>query len=199
MENHRFILASIPKFAKMYPDVRISVSHGYYEDQDVSYDLCISSKPSYKHMTASVPLIRERVVLAVHEDHPFASREAVSIADLQGQKLISLPAPTELYEQTLKLCRARGFEPLIPIICDDPYFVRKYVSENMGIALAPSISWQGRFRANTVLVPVVSPEIYISSYLIWDDAHYESPAVLRFRDFLLAEAKQFSDPEHEQG
>jgi DNA-binding transcriptional LysR family regulator len=195
MENHRFILASIPKFAKMYPDVRISVSHGYYEDQDVSYDLCISSKPSYKHMTASVPLIRERVVLAVHEDHPFASREAVSIADLQGQKLISLPAPTELYEQTLKLCRARGFEPLIPIICDDPYFVRKYVSENMGIALAPSISWQGRFRANTVLVPVVSPEIYISSYLIWDDAHYESPAVLRFRDFLLAEAKQFSDPE----
>ncbi|MBQ4371789.1 MAG: LysR family transcriptional regulator, partial [Firmicutes bacterium] len=141
MENHRFILASIPKFAKMYPDVRISVSHGYYEDQDVSYDLCISSKPSYKHMTASVPLIRERVVLAVHEDHPFASREAVSIADLQGQKLISLPAPTELYEQTLKLCRARGFEPLIPIICDDPYFVRKYVSENMGIALAPSISW----------------------------------------------------------
>nr|MCR4669089.1 LysR family transcriptional regulator [Clostridia bacterium] len=199
MENHRFILASIPKFAKMYPDVRISVSHGYYEDQDVSYDLCISSKPSYKHMTASVPLIRERVVLAVHEDHPFASREAVSIADLQGQKLISLPAPTELYEQTLKLCRARGFEPLIPIICDDPYFVRKYVSENMGIALAPSISWQGRFRANTVLVPVVSPEIYISSYLIWDDAHYESPAVLRFRDFLLAEAKQFSDPELEQG
>ena len=199
MENHRFILASIPKFAKMYPDVRISVSHGYYEDQDVSYDLCISSKPSYKHMTASVPLIRERVVLAVHEDHPFASRDAVSIADLQGQKLISLPAPTELYEQTLKLCRARGFEPLIPIICDDPYFVRKYVSENMGIALAPSISWQGRFRANTVLVPVVSPEIYISSYLIWDDAHYESPAVLRFRDFLLAEAKQFSDPELEQG
>ena len=194
MENHRFILASIPKFAKMYPDVRISVSHGYYEDQDVSYDLCISSKPSYKHMTASVPLIRERVVLAVHEDHPFAKRESVGIADLQGQKLISLPAPTELYEQTVKLCRAQGFEPLIPIICDDPYFVRKYVSENMGIALAPSISWHGRFRTNTVLVPVVSPEIYISSYLIWDDAHYESPAVLRFRDFLLADAKQFSDP-----
>ena len=80
------------------------------------------------------------------------------------------------------------------IICDDPYFVRKYVSENMGIALAPSVSWKGRFRENTVLVDLASPEIYVSSYLIWDDTHYNSPAVNRFREFLLAEAKGFSTP-----
>ena len=192
MESHRLVLACIPKFAKAYPDVRISVSHGYHEDQDVSYDLCVSSQPSYKRMTASATLLTERVVLAVHEDHPLAKRKSVGIADLQGQKLISLPAPTELYAKTLKLCRAQGFEPLIPIICDDPYFVRKYVSENMGIALAPSVSWKGRFRANTVLVPVDSPEIYISSFLIWDDARYESPAVRKFREFPQAAYAEIS-------
>lgn len=194
MENHRFILTCIPKFAQLYPDVSISVSHGYYEDQDVSYDLCISSQPSYKRMTAFAPLIRERVVLAVHEDHPFAQRKSVDISDLQGQKLISLPAQSALHSLTIQHCRARGFDPLMPIICDDPYFVRKYVSENMGIALAPSVSWKGRFRENTVLVDLASPEIYVSSYLIWDDTHYNSPAVNRFREFLLAEAKGFSTP-----
>lgn len=194
MENHRFILTCIPKFSKLYPDVSISASHGYYEDQDVTYDLCISSQTSYKRMTAYAPLIRERIVLAVHEDHPFAKRDRVEIADLQGQKLISLPAQSALHASTLKLCRAQGFDPIIPIICDDPYFIRKYVSENMGIALAPSISWKGRFRENTVLVPIESPEIFVSSYLIWDDTRYSSPAVHRFREFLFSEALSFSTP-----
>lgn len=193
MENHRFILTCIPKFSELYPDVSISASHGYYEDQEVSYDLCISSRTSYKRMTAYAPLIQERAVLAVHEDHPLAARQSVRIEDLQGQKIISLPAQSELHYKTVKLCRERGFEPTIPIICDDPYFIRKYVSEKMGVALAPSISWQGRFRRNTVLVPIEDPEILVSSYLIWDDTHYASPAVHRFREFLFEEAKAFNE------
>lgn len=194
MENHRFVLTCIPRFAQMYPDVRIAISHGYHEDQDVSYDLCISSQTTYKRMTNYAPLLTEPVVLAVHEAHPLAKRERVGIADLQGQKLISLPAQSQLHSLTIKLCREQGFEPQMPIICDDPYFVRKYVSENMGIALAPSVSWKGRFRENTVLVPMEAPRIFVSSYLIWDESHYASPAVHRFREFLLTEAKAFSNP-----
>ena len=193
MENHRFILTCIPKFSELYPDVSIYASHGYYEDQDVSYDLCISSKTSYKRMNAATPLIRERLVLAVHEEHPLASRESVQIDDLQDLKLITLPAQSELHTKTLKLCRERGFDPIISVVCDDPYFIRKYVSENMGVALAPSVSWAGRFRQNTVLVPIRDPEIFVTSHLIWDDTHYASPAVHRFREFLLEEAKTFAE------
>jgi len=191
-ENHRFILTCIPKFSRLYPDVRISASHGYYEDKSVTYDLCISSQTAYKQMTAHTPLIREKIVLAVHRDHPFAQRSYVEIADLKGEKLISLPAQSSLHARTLELCHAQGFDPVIPIVCDDPYFIRKYVSENMGIALAPEISWKGRFRENTVLVPIRNPEIYICSYLLWDNTHYMPPAVRKFRDFLLEEVKDFA-------
>lgn len=193
MENHRFILTCIPKFTALYPDVSINISHGYYEDEDVSYDLCISSHTAYKRMTACTPLLRERIILAVHEDHPFAQRRSVNISDLLGQKLISLPAQSALHTLTVDHCRKAGFEPMMPIICDDPYFVRKYVSENMGIALAPSVSWKGRFRKNTVLVDIENPEIYMSSYLIWDDSRYNSPAVQKFREFLMDEATTFSE------
>jgi len=191
MENHRFILNCIPKFNKLYPDVSIRISHGYYEDQDVSYDLCVSSHTAYKRMAAYSELLREKLVLAVHKDHPFAQQDRVRISDLQGEKLICLPAQSALYALTVDYCRKAGFEPMMPIICDDPYFVRKYISENMGIALAPSVSWKGRFRENTVLVDIESPEIYMSSYLIWDDTRYSSPAVQKFREFLIEEATAF--------
>ena len=188
MENHRFILTCVPQFIKLYPNVNISVSHGYYEDPDIPYDLCVSSNMTYKRMTAQQPLIRERVVLAVHEAHPLAQKQSVGIADLRGERLISLPPQSALHAVTLELCRSKGFEPQIPIICDDPYFIRKYVFDGMGVALAPSLSWRGRFRENTVLLPVEEPPIFISSYLIWDDARYTSPAVRLFRDYLLEEA-----------
>ena len=190
MDSHRFILSCIPKFTNLYPQICISASHGYYEDQLVTYDLCISSFPSYQHMTECIPIVKEKIIVAVHEEHPLAKRKSVGISDLKGEKLISMPARSALYNTTVSLCKARGFEPQIPIICDDPYFVRKYVSENMGIALAPEISWAGRFRANTVLLPLDEPEVFATSYLLWDGNRYLPPAVQKFKQFILSEAKE---------
>jgi len=193
MDSHRFILNCIPKFTRLYPQISISASHGFHEDQDVTYDLCVSSLSSYQSMTACVPIVKEQIVLAVHEDNPLASRKSVGISDLATEKLISMPAPSALHSTTLALCHANGFEPQISIICDDPYFVRKYVSENMGVALAPAVSWAGRFRENTVLLPLVDPPIYTTSYLLWDGERYLSPAVQKFKQFIIEEAKGIPD------
>lgn len=190
MENHRFILTCIPQFAKRYPDVTISVSHGYYEDPAVNYDLCISSQRAYRNLTVCQPLIKEPLVLAVRDDHPFAKLQKATVRDLKEEKLICLPQQSALYSVTVNQCRGAGFEPLIPIVCDDPYFIRKYVSEGMGIALAPAISWKGRFRENTALIPMEEPGLWICSYLHWDANCYLSPAVRTFRDFLLEESQK---------
>ena len=189
-ENHRFILTSVPKFVSIYPNVSFSTSHGYFEDQDTEYDLCVSSHISYQNMLRAEPLIKEEIVLAVHEKHHLAKKKRVSVADLEGEQLISMPRQSSLYSLTFDLCKDFGFKPQIPIVCDDPYFIRKYVSENMGIALAPSISWKGRFRENTVLVPFEGSPIFVTSYLLWDDRRYLSAAARGFRDYLLNEAKK---------
>lgn len=188
LENHRFILTGIPQFAALYPDVSFITSHGFFEDRDSEYDLCVSSKTSYRGMLHAEPLIREEIVLAVHEQHPFAAKKSVSLEDLRGEKIISLPAETALYAIISDGCRNCGFTPNIPIICDDPYFIRKYVSENMGVAPAPAVSWKGRFRENTVLVPFKEP-LCVTSFLLWDERRYMPSAVRAFRDYLLTEAK----------
>ncbi|MBR1582514.1 MAG: hypothetical protein IJ663_02025 [Spirochaetales bacterium] len=84
----------------------------------------------------------------------------------------------------MKWCKSKGFDPDVQVFCDDPYYIRKNISEKMGVALAPAVSWKGRFRDNTVLVPVEdSPEI--TSYLILDGTKHPSAAVAAFRDYLL--------------
>lgn len=189
MENRRFITYCVSKFAEMYPDVIFNICHDYYSGQDEDYDICIAAQNTYKQMKSSIPLIREPIVLAVHESHPMAGRKSVALAELWNDKFITMSRHTSLYNITYDSCRACGFEPHVPYICDDPYFVRKYISLNMGIALAPSVSWAGRFRENTKLIPLSEPHIFTTSYAVWNKNRYQSKTLTTFLNFLKDESK----------
>ena len=140
-------------------------------------------------MKRSTPLVRESIVLAVHESNPLAKRRWVSLPELKDEKFITMPSRSSLYDITYNNCRACGFEPQVQFICDDPYFVRKYISENMGVALSPSVSWYERFRANTVIIPIDNPPIYTTTYLLWDDNKYMTPTVQKFMAFVVEQAR----------
>jgi len=189
MENRRFIFSCVSKFAGIHPDVNFCISHDHDAGEDSAFDLCITSRSDYRQMQTAVPLVRERIVLALHDRHPLADRKVVSLKELRHEKFITMSSRASLYGITFGKCREAGFEPQVPFICDDPYFVRKYISEGMGIALAPEISWAGRFRENTRLIPFDDPTMMTTSYLVWDEFRYLSPAVRAFRDYLIGEAR----------
>ena len=189
LENRRFILSCVSQFYKKYPNVTFFASHDFYSEQNAEYDLCISSMQTHHQMKCSIPLVRESIVLAVHESNPLAKRKWVSLPELKDEKFITMPSRSSLYDITYNNCRACGFEPHVQFICDDPYFVRKYISENMGVALSPAVSWSERFRANTVTVPIDNPPIHTTTYLLWDENRYLSPAVTKFMEFVTEQAK----------
>ena len=190
MESHRLVLTCVPTFLKIYPNVRFSISHGYYEEKDADYDLCISSETSFRHLNESKLLLDERLILAVHEDHPLAKAKVVHLSDLRGESLISMPSQSALSRIVINRCRSLGFEPDISVVCDDPYFVRKYVSENLGIAVSPEISWRNRFRENTKLIPFEEEDMHVCSYILWNSKRYMSPAIKLFIDYLIEEAEK---------
>lgn len=196
LEGRRFCFDCVSHFAEKYPHINFSISHDYSGDDGAEYDLCISTVQSHGQMHGSAPLICEPIVLAVHEGHPLSQRESIRLGDLRDEKFITMSPRSTLYALTYEYCRSAGFEPHIPFICDDPYYVRKYVSENMGVSLAPAISWAGRFRPNTRLLPVSDPPLQMTSYLIWDDKRYLSPAVRMFRDYMLEKAAQLEGNLH---
>lgn len=188
LEGRRFCFDCVSHFAEAYPHISFSISHDYSGESGSEYDLCISTVRAHGQMQASAPLICEPLVLAVHETHPLADQPAIRLSDLRDEKFITMSPRSTLYALTYEHCRSAGFEPHIPFICDDPYYIRKYVSENMGISLAPAISWAGRFRSNTKLIPVSDPPLQMTSYLLWDDKRYLSSAVRTFRDYMLSQA-----------
>ncbi len=189
LENSRFVISCVSKFKNQYPDVSFYICHDFYSDEISNYDICVAASPSYRQMNRSLPLIKEPMVLAVCDSHPLAERKSVNLSDLSEEKFITQSARSSMYMLTIERCRTAGFEPKISISCDDPYYIRKYVSEGMGITIAPSVSWAGRFRANTRLIPIIEPEITSTSYLLWNDKKYQSPAMRRFRHFLLDQSK----------
>ncbi|MBQ8815141.1 MAG: LysR family transcriptional regulator [Lachnospiraceae bacterium] len=190
LENRRFILGCVSSFSALYPEVNFSISHS--SDPDQLCDLCICAEKSYRQMNTSIPLIREKFVVALHESHPLAQCATLSPEQLRGEKFITLSPQFAQYGVTVSLCRQHGFEPDIPFICDDEYYVRKYVSEKMGIALAPAVSWAGRLRTNTCTIPLEDPSVTTTSYVVWDDTKYQSPAVKEFLRYLAGEAAALS-------
>lgn len=188
LENHRFVVYCVSEFLKLNPKVRFNIMHEY--NHDAPCDLCIYSEKVFKRMQDAVPLISEKITLALHEDHPLAQRESVNLYELKNEKFITTGLRSALYSITMKNCLESGFEPNITIVCDDPYFVRKYISMNMGISLTPSVSWEGRFRENTRLITIQNPEMITTSYLLTDTHRYLSPTVNAFHDFLLCESRK---------
>ncbi len=188
-ENSRFAISCASKFARQYPDVSFNICHDFYSDELSEYDLCVAAVPSNRQMNRSIPLIREPMVLAVYDTHPLAGRETVRLSELSDERFITQSTRSSLYSLTVDCCRAAGFEPHISISCDDAYFIRKYISEGMGIAISPSVSWAGRFRENTRLIRITDPEIVSTSYLLWNDRKYQSPAVRHFRHFLRDQSR----------
>ena len=186
LENRRFVLSCASAFSSLYPEVNFSISHS--DERDQAYDLCVCSEKKFRQSTVYVPLITEPYVVALHEQHPLADFTNIPLSLLAKEKFITQSPRSSQYRITVEKCREQGFDPNIPFICDDEYYIRKYVSEQMGIALAPSVSWAGRFRANTKVIPLENDSVTTTSYLVWDDTKYQSPATRAFCQYLQQQA-----------
>ena len=185
LDSRFFVSTCVAEFTRQYPEVNFYISHNLATNQVFNYDLCISSNPEKFAFDNRVPLIKEEIALNIHQSHPLAGNKSIRLSELQEEKFITLSTDSSQYELTVSNCRTCGFEPQIPFILDDPYFVRKYIYENLGITLAPTVSWGDRFRKDTLLMHIEEPNIVSTCYLLWSKQRWISKAIEVFREFLL--------------
>lgn len=84
------------------------------------------------------PLVREPIRLLVPSEDPLAAASDASIADLAGDRFITLRDSSLLHTQLLELCAAAGFEPNIAFVADDLPTLRGYVASGLGVAIIPA-------------------------------------------------------------
>ena len=141
LANRRIVTDVIEKFRKQYPGVSFSISHTY---SGGDFDFIITADLYDSAMYNSELLVDEELLVAVSRDNPISELEFLTPLSLRDQRFISMQNGQSNIASVL------GFQPNVVIRTDDPFYVRKYVELGMGIALFPSVSWNGMFSENVI-------------------------------------------------
>jgi DNA-binding transcriptional LysR family regulator len=120
-----------------------------------------------------VPLLRERLVVAIAESHRLAGRRRVRLEELQDEQLILwdrewLPP---LYDEILRGCRDRGFSPRILHHGLLLMARQALIASELGFAVEPRSFWSPiRGVALLEITPPITGVTYYLSYRTADDS-----------------------------
>ena len=142
---------AIEQFRSLHPDVTFNLSHSPLDDGD--FDIIISDGRPKNGAYEETVLVEEEILIAastrcIPKDFDPSSPDLSAFAD---SRFITMPEQSSHCRITRSLCRSFGFTPNIGIMCDDPYYIRKYVEMGLGVALVPAFSWKGQFSKDTPL------------------------------------------------
>lgn len=141
-----FVATTIQRFHIAHPDVRL-ILHELPVDQSTALqsrevDACLIRVPLTREpvRSGSIKLLRDRLVVAMHRDHPLHNRSALTVADLQDEPFIIHPKSpaAALREIILQLCARRSFSPRIVQETGDVATLLGLCAARQGIAIVPS-------------------------------------------------------------
>jgi LysR family hydrogen peroxide-inducible transcriptional activator len=87
-----------------------------------------------------VPLFDEPMMLAIYEDHPWANRDRVPMADLAGEKLLMLEDGHCLRDQAMGFCFEAGADEDTHFRATSLETLRNMVAAGSGITLLPALA-----------------------------------------------------------
>lgn len=186
LQSRNLIIDLISDFTKLYPEIKFTIYHNSSYPKEFEFDFCLASEDfSLKNLKKSL-LFTEEIMLAVHKSHPLAGKNFATIDDLRNEKFISMPDTSELAHVMNRACKKYNFKPSNVIICDDPFYVRKYISLGMGVAFAPSIAWKNLWPPDVNLLHIADASFTRSTYIYSRSAKETFDVCNAFKKFLLS-------------
>ena len=161
-----------------------------------SLDLLIAEKPDIASLEY-LPIAEQELFLAVPSSHRLASRDSISLSDVDGERLISITHDAIIYRQLADRFREASLTPNIVFEADEYSSIAASVTTGAGVAIVPRLPVLDNF--NLKLIPfsdgAMTREICILRYRL----HTMSPAVQRVWDFAGRVSEEFgkaglSDP-----
>lgn len=177
--NRRIVTRAIEKFNAEHPEVSFFINHNVSNDAD----LIIADESDVSGKMNKTLLVSEDMVLAISRNNDLYNRGIITSDDLRNQRFITMHQGSSIYKYTKMICNSMGFEPIIAIQSDDPYYVRKYIGMGLGISIVPSYSWKGLFSENTVFRSLGNYKR--NTYVFRDEERYTPRCVHLFLNELI--------------
>lgn len=177
--------ALVAKFHRRAPGIRFELVQAHSGTLaamvgDGRLDLAVVVPPP--HDLPVVELGRQRIYLHVASGHPLAGRTHVDLTELREATFIANPPSYDLRRTLEKWCAEAGFAPRVAFEIGEFDTVRSLVAHGLGVALLPAVEASG----DLVAVPI-GPGRERTVGLVSGN-HRPTPAVARFREYLLATA-----------
>jgi DNA-binding transcriptional LysR family regulator len=142
-----FLAITIQRFHIAHPGARLTL-HELPSGEQLKalrlreLDACVIRMPltSTPASDGSIKLLRDRLVVAMHRDHPLTSRSALTVADLKGEPFVIYPRSTVdgIHDVIIQLCAKRSFSPRIVQETRDTGTILALSAARQGIAIVPS-------------------------------------------------------------
>ena len=140
----------------------------------------ITNQPIKEEDIETIPLYDEKLVLVLHESHPSAESETITLKELERESFIISSEGFQTREDILEAFKFEKAKPAIKYEIERFETALSLVRENLGIALIPENYLQGRHDVNIVSKTIDSTVLERTVYLTYMKNRYLSPTVHAF-------------------
>jgi DNA-binding transcriptional LysR family regulator len=180
----------VKRFLKDYPTVNVHVEYRgpaeVYEDVlGHVVDLGLVAYPVRDARLETVPLHKERMVLACHPQHPLAKLATVKLKALAGQKFVSFTEDTPTRKALDKVFREHGVTVEHVMEFDNIETVKRAVEIDSGVAIVPLVTIGQEVAKRTLAaVAVEGGDLARPLAAIYKKNRVLSPAMKQFLELL---------------
>ncbi len=170
-----YMLAELlPDIRKHYPKLNLYVREELGVDllsnlHHGRHDAILTSLPIRDGNLQIRPLFWEPILLAMPQDHPLASRQSLSSADLKGQAVLTLEPGHILHRQVRELCEKFRMELQFDYEGTSLDTLRIMVGLGMGVALLPALYVRSEIPkvTNVKVAKLPTPKAGRINALVW--------------------------------
>ncbi|MFJ8246349.1 LysR family transcriptional regulator [Peribacillus asahii] len=155
------------RFNRKYPKVSLELTElgakllgQLVEDGQV--DLGIVVMPANEKKFNIYPFIQDEFVLYLHEDHPLAHKQSISLSELRDERFILFSKDFTLHDYVIQACEEHGFTPTISYQSSQWDLIVGLVSSKLGITLLPRLIYDKQTNSNVKIIPLEE-----NSTLLW--------------------------------
>jgi DNA-binding transcriptional LysR family regulator len=185
---------ALAAFQRRYPGVEVQLMESVQSQllewvQQGTVDFSIVALPVHDPHLQSTVLLHDEFVLVVPQDHAFAARRMVRLAELETERFVLYPKGAGGREQFIDTCRQVGFDPQVVFESEDRETILGLVAAGVGITFIPRFIAHHTRADGPVTVEIIEPRLRREVGVVWRRNRY-IPQAARNLIALLEEAVQ---------
>ena len=190
----------LQEFMSLHPkaNVRLEYLHPERVLEAVEHgeaDIGVVSYPRSTRTIHAEPWREEPMVLACAPGHPFAGRQTIQLAALEGRAMVSFDPDLVIRHEIDRVLAARGVEPNVVMEFDTIETIKRAIEIDAGVALLPEPTVLREVAAGTLAsVRIGDEELVRPLGIIHARGKPLAPTVRRFIELLRGHAHDIDSP-----